>query len=187
MWQAILGTTDQFMKTNISEDLYNSICFAIKSEVIQLQGESKYKMTNSDGVEMTVQGSENGRVEDILDYRFFLYRHWSLYDSMYYSPYVASKLSTWRAQGGAKLREMLAKIGLPLQECKQSYQFMNPQYRQKFRNLTEDGTIADEYDLKNPGILFHSFSRYASFKNPIAASDVVHSATALLEMCMHEV
>ena len=187
MWHAILGTTDQFLRSNIDEGLYDSICFAVKSEVSQLQGENKYKITNADGTETIVQGSENGRVEDTMDYRFFLYRHWSLYESMYFSPYVASKLSTWKSQGGAKLQEMLAKIGLPLQECKQSYQFMNPQYRQKFRNLTEDGTIADEYDLKNPGILFHSFSRYASFKNPIAASDIVYSATALLEMCMHDV
>ena len=111
----------------------------------------------------------------------------SLYDSMYYSPYVASKLSTWKPRGGEKLQEMLAKIGLPLHECKQSYQFMSPQFRQKFRSLTEsDSEIADEYDLKNPGILFRSFSRYTSFKNPVAASDVVYAATALLELCKHE-
>ena len=187
MWQAILGTTDQFLKANITEDLYNSICDAIKSEISNLQGENKYRILNNEGAEISVQASENGRVEDTMDYRFFLYRHWSLYDSMYFSPYVASKLSTWRAQGGAKLQEMLAKIGLPLQECKQHYQFMTPHFRQKFRTLTHDGTIADEYDLKNPGILYHSFSRYTSFKNPVAASDVVHAATALIEICKHEV
>ena len=32
-------------------------------------------------------------------FRFMLLRHWSLYESMYYSNYVASKLGTWLAKG----------------------------------------------------------------------------------------
>lgn len=53
---------------------------------------------------MLVPGSENGHVEEAAEYRFFLYRHWSLYDAMFHSPYVASKLSVWNHQGTAKLQ-----------------------------------------------------------------------------------
>lgn len=31
-------------------------------------------------------------------------RHWSLYDAMFYSNYVASKLEVWKTQGTAKLK-----------------------------------------------------------------------------------
>ena len=67
---------------------------------------------------------------------------------MYYSPYIASKLSVWKPSGNARLQEMLARIGLPLQECKQSYNFMRPQLRVKFRNLSTENNIAEEFNLK---------------------------------------
>jgi len=53
---------------------------------------------------MMVPGSENGYVEEASEYRFFLYRHWSLYDAMFHSPYVAAKLNVWNQQGTAKLQ-----------------------------------------------------------------------------------
>ena len=34
--------------------------------------------------------------------------------------------------------------------------------------------------------MFNSFSRYNSFKNPVAASDVVYAASALLELCQQD-
>ena len=83
-----------------------------------------------------------------------LVRHWSLYESIYYSPYVAAKLSVWKSTGENKLQvcqyiylqfqvlnclnkneiilnqELLAKMGIPLQQCKQSYSFISPVLRQ---------------------------------------------------------
>ena len=44
--------------------------------------------------------------------RFMLHRHWPLFDAMYYSNYVAARLSVWKADGKRKLQELLAKIGL---------------------------------------------------------------------------
>lgn len=52
---------------------------------------------------LVVPGSENGHVEESAEYRFYLYRHWSLYDSMYHSPYVAAKMNVWNNQGTAQL------------------------------------------------------------------------------------
>jgi cell division control protein 45 len=80
---------------------------------------------------------------------------------------------------------MLARIGLPLQECKQNYNFMRPEFKSSFRQLIEEGDIAEEFNLRNPGVMFKSFSRYNSFRTPVAASDVVYAATALLEICKH--
>lgn len=63
---------------------------------------------------MLVPGSENGYVEEASEYRFFLYRHWSLYDAMYHSPYVASKLGVWNPQGTVKLQ---VRVWLLLANC----------------------------------------------------------------------
>lgn len=43
--------------------------------------------------------------------RFTLFRHWTLYDAMYHSSYVANKLGIWRERGRKKLTGLLAKMG----------------------------------------------------------------------------
>jgi hypothetical protein len=134
---------------------------------------------------------------------------------------------------------MLARMGVPLQQCRQSYQYMAPALRSHFTQQIGDEAILEAYNFTNPGVTFkvsccafscyrsgnkavhvgyiefpcimhtvlflvfiirlssllllhcsltlcfiilQSFYRYNSFKNPIAASDIVHAATALIEM-----
>lgn len=45
------------------------------------------------------------------DLRFMLFRHWNLYDAMYHSSYVASKLGVWKERGRKRLTGLLAKMG----------------------------------------------------------------------------
>jgi len=59
-------------------------------------------INNSDNDLLTVSGAETGLVEETLDYRFYLYRHWSLYESMYHSSYIAAKLGVWSHVGMRK-------------------------------------------------------------------------------------
>jgi cell division control protein 45 len=40
-----------------------------------------------------------------------LYRHWSFYDALYHSRYVATSLGIWSERGRTKLLNLLAKIG----------------------------------------------------------------------------
>lgn len=46
-----------------------------------------------------VPAAANGKIQFEEDYRFMMLRWWTLYDSMYYSDYVASKLFTWHHNG----------------------------------------------------------------------------------------
>ena len=55
------------------------------------------------------------------DYRFPLMRHWSLFEAMMHSPYVAVRLQTWHDKGRRLLQDMLVKMGFPA-----------PQFRQKW-------------------------------------------------------
>jgi cell division control protein 45 len=59
------------------------------------------------------------------EYAFFLFRHWSLFESMYHSRRVAVKLSTWTASGKNKLHLILEKLGIPLKESNATYNFMD--------------------------------------------------------------
>ena len=51
------------------------------------------------------------------DFRFALMRHWSLYDAMLHSTYVAVRLQTWTDHGRRRLQELLARMGFLLAEC----------------------------------------------------------------------
>ena len=98
-------------------------------------------------------------------------------------------------------------MGVPLQQCKQSYTYMTPSLRyhsQLLIFLTLEryhfrqqivSEVALEYGLKDPSAVYkvqilnpvlvsllESFYRYNSFKNPVAAADIVNAVTALIEM-----
>lgn len=46
-------------------------------------------------------------------------RHWKLFDSIFYSPKISIKLGTWNKKGSDLLKDLLAKAGLPLNDCNQ--------------------------------------------------------------------
>ncbi|EEP82285.1 conserved hypothetical protein [Uncinocarpus reesii 1704] len=56
--------------------------------------------------------------------RLLLLRHWSLYDSMLHSPYLAPRLHIWNEVGRKRLRKLLAKMGVSLTQCHQNYTHM---------------------------------------------------------------
>ena len=65
--------------------------------------------------------------------RFLLIRHWSLYDSMLHSPYLASKLHIWSDHGRKRLAKLLAKMGVSLNQSKQSYTHMDMDLKRGLR------------------------------------------------------
>ena len=65
--------------------------------------------------------------------RFLLIRHWSLYDSMLHSPYLAAKLHIWSDVGRKRLHKLLAKMGVSLSQCKQSYTHMDMDLKKGLR------------------------------------------------------
>lgn len=131
---------------------------------------------------VTVSGSAAGNIVESLDYRFFLYRHWSLYESMCHSSCIASRFPVWKSDGLKKLQVMLAEIGVSLQQCTQSYPFMDPQCRNLFDNeLRRNASLRRKYNLNLESLTFKSFCRHVDYKYPVSASDTVLTASALLE------
>ena len=62
-----------------------------------------------------------GTIKPIEEYRFFLYRHWNLFDSMYHSRFIARRLNIWTLRGSTSLNHLFAKIGLSLKDAKSPY------------------------------------------------------------------
>ena len=78
--------------------------------------------------------SDNGRILSQRDeFRFFLLRHTTLWDAMVLSPDLNTKMELWRNSGIRTLQEMLAKMGLPLDQCRQPYAFMNPNLKRRLK------------------------------------------------------
>ncbi|KAI0150471.1 CDC45-like protein [Xylariaceae sp. FL1272] len=65
--------------------------------------------------------------------KFLLIRHWSLYDSMLHSPYLFSRLRIWSESGLKRLHKLLAKMGVSLVQCKQSYTHMDMVVKKELR------------------------------------------------------
>ncbi|KAL8729271.1 MAG: hypothetical protein Q9181_005062 [Wetmoreana brouardii] len=65
--------------------------------------------------------------------RFLLIRHWSLYDSMLHSPYLAARLHIWSDVGRKRLHKLLAKMGVSLSQCKQNYTHMDMDLKRGLR------------------------------------------------------
>ncbi|GKT45528.1 cell division control protein 45 [Colletotrichum spaethianum] len=65
--------------------------------------------------------------------KFLLIRHWSLYDSMLHSPYLFARLKTWSETGLKRLHKLLAKMGVSLVQCKQSYTHMDMMLKRELR------------------------------------------------------
>lgn len=48
----------------------------------------------------SLKGAQAGSMTPIIEFRFFLHKHWSLYNSMIHSSYMFSKLNLWKGERG---------------------------------------------------------------------------------------
>lgn len=55
------------------------------------------------------------------DLRLTLCRHWSLFDSLLFTPYTAARLHTWSDKGVEHVKLLLARMDIPLPQSKANY------------------------------------------------------------------
>lgn len=84
-----------------------------------------------------------------------LYRHWSLYESMYHSNYVMSKLEIWRNSGKDELNSFFAKMGFSLKQVQQRFSFMSMDLKDKLELQVAE--YKEEFNLTD--VLFGTFNR----------------------------
>lgn len=177
LWYAILGLTSQYLSNSIHASTYDGYAAALASDVVAM--DTTERGEDGQGSTMEKHGADDSSVHVINhELRFTLYRHWSLESSMYHTSYVAAKLGIWREKGINKLRGLLAKMGLSLANCRQTYEHMELDLRQSLVQRME--SIAPEYGLVD--LTFRSFTRAYGFRTvPLSASDVVQGISALLQ------
>lgn len=118
LWLAIVGMTSQYLCEQISHRDYSRAVQGLKDESERLTPkgpDTNTSATRGNGVDAVVLGDliapEDGTIRSSDEFRFMMVRHWSLYDSMYHSNYVASRLGIWRDPGRKRLMALLAKMG----------------------------------------------------------------------------
>ncbi|KAI9833765.1 MAG: hypothetical protein M1819_003498 [Sarea resinae] len=121
--------------------------------------------------------------------RFLLVRHWSLYDSMLHSPYLSAKLHIWSDAGRKRLHKLLAKMGVSLSQCKQSYTHMDMELKRNLRqSLLKYAPVYGLDGLVPPAVSVHrgkegwGFVRSWGWKACLSSTDVGVIAGAILEV-----
>lgn len=122
--------------------------------------------------------------------RFLLVRHWSLYESMLHSPYLSAKLHIWSDAGRRRLHKLLAKMGVSLSQCRQTYTHMDMDLKRVLRErllhfapmygleaLVPPASSGRGYEREGWG-----FVRSWGWKACLSAADVAIIAGAVLEV-----
>ncbi|KXT05674.1 hypothetical protein AC578_5647 [Pseudocercospora eumusae] len=119
--------------------------------------------------------------------RFMMIRHWSLYDSMQHSTYLATRLHLWNDNGKKRLAKLLAKMGISLQEAGKGFTHMNSELKHSLRKRILK--FAEQYNLADlvPGNNGRSmegwgFVRSMGWAGTYSAEDIAIVAGALLEV-----
>jgi len=183
LWYSIIGLTEQYINEKVSAVTYTALVSEAQEEVekynpVEDLEEKASQMSGSSSSADTHLREEhkNGHIAFNMEYRFMLLRHWDLWNAMYHSRYVATRLGIWKEQGKQKLKNFLAKVGLPLEHCKQKFAFMHSEYKQTLQDKIQN--YAARFNLSE--ICYGSFTRHSNTIS-INAADMVFAVTALLE------
>lgn len=177
LWYAITGVTDLYLSTFMSEKLYGKQLQNLKNAQERLNPNAVQKSKAEASSNSSVILNSDGVISYEQDLKFALLRHWSVYNSMMNSDFVASRLGTWREKGRRELELLLAKIAFPLNQCKSDYSTMDLEYRELFTIQLDK--FAKEFGIEN--FAFSSFIREYGYLLKISAADCVHSLRTILE------
>jgi len=177
LWLAILGLTYQYTTSRISRDFYEKYHAIYYDEVSRLNPLPTEATSNIDTI--TALGPDDLSIRSTEELRFTLLRHWTLYDAMFHSSYVAGKLGIWKERGRKRLTGLLAKMGFSIPQTQQLYAHMDLDLKHQLRSKLD--AIAPEYGLVE--LAYPSFVRCFGYRaSPLSASDAVEAISALLDV-----
>lgn len=178
LWLAIVGVTEMFLFDRVSREKYILQVAELQDEVSRTCSESAQEMTMDDGKGqvLNVTAAEDNRIVFEEEFRFMMYRHWSLLDSMTHSDYVAAKLEVWTSMGQKKLKTMIAQMGIPLKDAEQSFYHMNPKAKRALKDLMVE--VGKDFGLDD--VTYGSFHLRNGYKFQLSAADAVYGIMALL-------
>ncbi|KAL1746087.1 CDC45 family [Schizophyllum fasciatum] len=175
LWLAILGLTYQYTTSRISRDVYDTYQSVYYDEVFRLHPPTPNNPTHS----LISLNPDDLSIRTTDELRFMLFRHWTLYDAMFHSSYIASKLGIWKERGRKKLTGLLAKMGFSILQTQQPYYHMDMELKRDLVDRLE--ATAPEYGLLE--LSYPSFIRCYGYRtHPLSAADTVEALAALLDI-----
>ncbi|XP_063900975.1 cell division control protein 45 homolog isoform X3 [Zophobas morio] len=170
LWLGIIGLSEQRIFDYIDSETYQATLATLRQEVSRMNADDALVGACRNNIE---EGSFIKFEEEL---PFVVVRHWTLYDSMVHSRYIATRLNTWKESGIARLNTLLVKMGLSLKQCKQKYSTMHPLLKSRLKKMLKE--YGATFHLHDP--LFPSFYRLLPHQGSMSASDFVYSINALL-------
>ncbi|KAI8841076.1 CDC45 family [Chytriomyces cf. hyalinus JEL632] len=171
LWLSIVALTDQYLNDRIKMRAYKASALSFREDT------TKFDLSGGAAGGSAGNGADDRSIKCVEEFRLMLMRHWSFYDCMFYSQYVAARLGTWKERGRQKLTNLMARMGLPQTQSHQPFNEMKrdirTDVRQKLLNLGPSFNMTE--------LLFPSFVRQNGYKTAISASDQVYAILALLD------
>lgn len=175
LWYCIVGITACLILENSNEEKYLSDIELLNGEVNRMFSPSNNGSSgSSDSSSSSI--TRKSIIQEEEELRFLLLHHWSLYQSMFHSPYVASIMHSWNEKGKRKLESFLARIGVSIKQSSQPFTFMDSQIKKRI--FTQLERYGPEEGLKN--LFFSTFVRRYGYRLRVSASDTVYSIQAIL-------
>ncbi|KAF9239582.1 CDC45 family [Melanogaster broomeanus] len=177
LWLSILGLTYQYTTARISREFYEKYHSIYHDEVSRLNPLPTGVTNDVDTI--TALSPDDLSIRATEELRFTLFRHWTLYDAMFHSSYVAGKLGIWKERGRKRLTGLLAKMGFSIPQTQQPYAHMDLDLKHQLRSKLD--AIAPEYGLVE--LTYPSFARCFGYRAPpLSAADAVEAVSALLDV-----
>ena len=192
LWLAIVGITSSSISPSGPGSRVNQIQEVLRDEVRRLNPIPEAELLRSQNSETIIPTAARSPTDTSIklspEPRFFLIRHWSLYDSMLHSPYLATRLHIWSDAGRKRLHKLLAKMGISLQEASKGYLHMDSELKRTLRRRLLK--FAPQYNLDGlvpgdngrSGMEGWGFVRSWGWRGTLSAEDVAIVVGAILEV-----
>ncbi|KAM3425520.1 Cell division control protein 45-like protein [Cercospora zeina] len=192
LWLAIVGISAMLLSPSGAGPRINYMRIVLQDEVRRLNPIPEAELLKSQSAEAAIPTTARSPTDNGIrlspEPRFLLIRHWSLYDAMRHSPYLATRLHLWSDQGMKRLHKLLAKMGISLAEAGQGYLHMNTDVKQTLRKRIL--RWAAQYNLEGlvpgdngpRGMENWGFVRSWGWAGTLSAEDVAIVVGAILEV-----
>ncbi len=184
----LFSLADELAKSN-NEHLWCAIMGCTYQHLLELRTESSYARDfeelreaclRANPVQPDIPGEVNNRdglIKPEEEFRFMLMRHWTLFNSMFHSRYIATRLSVWRDKGKRLLETFIVKMGIPLHQCIRDFSSMELEFKESLPHRLS--RHAQDFGIEE--CVFSSFVRDFGYILRLSASDAVYALMALLE------
>jgi len=175
LWCSIIGTTTMFVNQRMDRNHYNELVEEYQNFCLRKNN----PVRDVPGSELSDQRKRRPKnhVQFSQELQLVMLHHWTIYNSMFYSPVVAAKLGLWKEKGQARIDYLLARMALPKKEANQEWDSIEEKLQNEFYQRFDEHAVQE----LGEDIKFPSFTKqHGEFEN-LRASDVVYSLSALLE------